>query len=272
MINANFDIKIIEEECNRLKDVAQCLGTASFYEFFSYGGYHVIVMGDSGDYTGEQVLPRIQGPNGLKCFLDIVLQLLFTVKSMHDKDIVHRDLKPANILFNENLGATIIDFGVSKKLPHGNQLMNTRIGTPFYESPELLGNKAYGKEADIWALGCIFYEALTQGKKPFCLPNNPFSHIRNVIDPNFPPNTTEFYNAFLNSGFTKGNFMVNEEDAKYAYNFVAKFLNKDRNKRIGLTEGMKAVADFAAHFGIDLTPEITAQLQRFGVAVRKPSV
>ena len=35
---------------------------------------------------------------------------------------------------------------------------STRIGTPYYMSPEIFENKPYNHKSDIWALGCILYE------------------------------------------------------------------------------------------------------------------
>ena len=70
----------------------------------------------------------------------------------------------------------IIDFGLAIILPTNVSLTNTAVGTALYMDPVILDefyNKAkadktrgYGKEADIWSLGCICYE-LFRGKYPF---------------------------------------------------------------------------------------------------------
>lgn len=60
------------------------------------------------------------------------------MKHLHDMGVVHRDLKPENILFDSNYDVKLIDFGMSKILQAENSLMDTKLGTPYYVSPEVL--------------------------------------------------------------------------------------------------------------------------------------
>ena len=36
----------------------------------------------------------------------------------------------------------------------------SRVGSPFYMSPEICRSQPYGPEADIWSLGCVLYECV----------------------------------------------------------------------------------------------------------------
>lgn len=62
------------------------------------------------------------------------------------------------------LNVKVIDFGLSKLKA---QQMITRIGTPYYVSPEVLsGERPYTKECDLWSLGVILY-FIVVGYPPF---------------------------------------------------------------------------------------------------------
>ena len=108
----------------------------------------------------------------------IFKQLMSAVSYCHSQGICHRDLKPENIIFankNEDSPIKIIDFGLSKifgelkPLMKGNKIekniMNARVGTAYYMSPEVLqGN--YDNKCDIWSCGVILYILLC-GYPPF---------------------------------------------------------------------------------------------------------
>ena len=37
----------------------------------------------------------------------------------------------------------------------------TKIGTPYYTSPEVWEEKPYDNKSDVWSLGCVIYEMIT---------------------------------------------------------------------------------------------------------------
>ncbi len=109
--------------------------------------------------------------------VDYMLQSLEGLAHAHARSIVHRDLKPSNLfLANRSDGTQIIkilDFGISKSTdPFENtgerkramQLTGGRavLGSPPYMSPEQVRSpKTVDHRTDIWSLGVVMYELLT---------------------------------------------------------------------------------------------------------------
>lgn len=112
----------------------------------------------------------------------LVRKILLAVKHCHDRDICHRDLKPENFLFQtkaEDAELKVIDFGLSRMddgLSAG--VMTTRVGTPYYIAPEVLG-RHYDKSCDLWSIGVITYILLC-GYPPFYGDTDPeiFASVR----------------------------------------------------------------------------------------------
>jgi NIMA (never in mitosis gene a)-related kinase len=58
------------------------------------------------------------------------------------------------------------DLGVAKILTNAENFVKSKVGTPYYLSPEVCEDKPYNNKSDIWSLGCILYE-LCSLKHPF---------------------------------------------------------------------------------------------------------
>ncbi len=109
--------------------------------------------------------------------LAIAIQICEAMESAHKVGIVHRDLKPANIMLirgEQDDTVKIVDFGLAKILSDtfSQQLTRTGelVGTTYYMSPEQFMGKGSDARSDIYALGCILYEALS-GAPPFIADN-----------------------------------------------------------------------------------------------------
>ncbi len=89
----------------------------------------------------------------------------------HQQGVVHRDLKPANIFLIDGSVQRIklVDFGIAHVLDPAQELTATgsMLGTPGFMAPEQLRTARHvDGRADIYALGCVLYTALT-GKQVF---------------------------------------------------------------------------------------------------------
>ncbi|NNM34594.1 MAG: serine/threonine-protein kinase [Gemmatimonadetes bacterium] len=144
---------------------------------------HILPLFDSGEADGflYYVMPYVEGES-LRAKLNREGQLSVTdaveltakvagaLQAAHDAGVVHRDVKPANILMSRG-EPLVADFGIALALEvgGGDRLTETGLsmGTPNYMSPEqATGVQHVGRATDIYALGCILYEALV-GDPPF---------------------------------------------------------------------------------------------------------
>lgn len=117
---------------------------------------------------GGDLKQRLELPISLDEVLDYLAKISSALGEAHKHGIVHRDVKPANILFSDNDTPILTDFGIAKQVDMESDLTSTGIflGSPNYVSPEQADGQKIDGRADIYSMGCIFYEMLT-GSKPY---------------------------------------------------------------------------------------------------------
>jgi serine/threonine protein kinase len=98
------------------------------------------------------------------------LPVLEVIAFAHSKGIAHRDLKPANIFVSKEDGGTlkVLDFGIAKVLQGdevatGDTMTSStmQMFSPQYGAPEQFAAKKTGKYTDVFSLGLILTELLT---------------------------------------------------------------------------------------------------------------
>jgi len=123
-----------------------------------------------------------RGPMPLEEVVEYIAQACEALAEAHVRGIVHRDLKPANLFLTQKLDGEpcvkVLDFGISKLIQDDGTIdsenitvTSSLVGTPKYMSPEQIqDSRNVDSRTDIWGLGTIFYELLTQ-TRPFAAPS-----------------------------------------------------------------------------------------------------
>lgn len=116
-----------------------------------------------------------------------VYQILRALKVLHSANVLHRDLKPANLLVNSNCNLKVCDFGLARSAASNGDnsvgFMTEYVATRWYRAPEImLTFQHYTKAIDIWSVGCILGEMLSNQPlfpgKDYC---DQLSLILNVV-------------------------------------------------------------------------------------------
>ena len=105
---------------------------------------------------------------------EIIIQSEEALAAAQNLNLIHRDLKPSNLMVcwlpSGKFQVKIVDFGLAKfssspslqTIDHGDAV----FGSIFFMAPEQFERAPLDQRTDMYALGCLFYYALT-GKHPF---------------------------------------------------------------------------------------------------------
>ncbi len=97
----------------------------------------------------------------------IVRRVADALAFAHSKGVIHRDIKPANIFMVGRTQPRVLDFGIARvahQRESGDILPGA--GSPYYMAPEQVRREPADRRADVFSLGVVLYELLTD-TKPF---------------------------------------------------------------------------------------------------------
>ena len=176
VINKVVAIKFLKE-CYIDKDdaVEQFKNEARFTAMFNHP--HIMKIYNVGEYehipyvsyellkgkTLKEVLDN-RGKLSFDESINYMLQLLEAINNMHEKEILHNDIKPDNIFLLIDGNIKVFDLGIATHTFDRQQ--KEIFGSLNYFAPEVLQNKKYSVQSDIYSTGIMLFEFLT-GRVPF---------------------------------------------------------------------------------------------------------
>ena len=107
-----------------------------------------------------------RGPMPWPDAVRIIAKVARALQAAHSHHIVHRDIKPANIMLSTLGEPKIMDFGIAKASASQLTVAGQVFGTPAYMSPEQASGEEVDGRSDIFSLGAVLYELVTN-TRPF---------------------------------------------------------------------------------------------------------
>lgn len=153
------------------------------YDFFEENGTAYFVMEYLDGKTLKQYM-REAKQQGQVIALDsaimVTRSVLSALSAAHKDKIIHRDIKPGNVFILNDGTVKLFDFGAARFADEDQEQTRTIIITPGYAPPEQYQKKSkQGSYTDIYAVGAMFYEMVTNVKLEESINRKVVDEVRN---------------------------------------------------------------------------------------------
>ena len=209
------------------------------------------------------------------------LEIAEGLKAAETAGLFHGDIKPDNILFDSEMKAKLVDFGIASLANQGKS--DELWGTPYYIAPEKIQKKKNSARSDIYSLGATLYHAIA-GEPPyegedaaavikarFKGPPRPLEEMRPGIEPEVVRIVSRMMNNDLFMRYPNYNSLINDIKAYLAPIPAIRKQGPARTQHVrtgnistGSITGDAAPAAAAAADGAAASPSAAAQPARPG--------
>ena len=182
------DVEFIERFHREAKAAARLShpNIVSIYDVGEDNNDHYIVM----EYVKSSTLKKKiqdEGPLDILKATSIAKDIANGLTHAHTNNIVHCDIKPHNILMTEDGHAKITDFGIARAVTESTLTYGGNvIGSVHYFSPEQARGGSITPKSDVYSLGIVMYEMLTN-KLPFTGENPVTIAMKHIEDEPISP-------------------------------------------------------------------------------------
>jgi casein kinase 1 len=121
-------------------------------------------------------LIKIKGGNSIKNILQLAIQMIKRIETLHGKYLLHRDIKPDNFMLGPNKQLYLIDFGLCKRYDHNGkhieeiQRLNPNkviIGSANFVSLNVHNGIEPGRRDDVESCIYVIVYLLQNGELPW---------------------------------------------------------------------------------------------------------